>query len=174
MHQALLLLLSFPPSVCLQTQERKPSRRTVFNWVPALAGMTGLVLIGCSSSESAETTKVLEKTDIVLMETDFDGKDLVKGMAMQEAMKNLEFLGWEYSRKTISVSAAGMSNLWIKEPCRAAALDYQHLYKTVSTERPPKNLQLIATFYECEEDKAIKMGQLAEIRIEEENNAKNK
>ena len=108
------------------------------------------------------------------MESDFDGKDLVKGMAMQEAMKNLEFLGWEYSKKTIHVSAAGMTNLWIKEPCRAAALDYAQLYKTVSTERPPKNLQLIATFYECVEDKPINMGQLAEIKIKEDSYAKNK
>jgi len=108
------------------------------------------------------------------MESDFEGKDLVKGMAMKEVMKNLEFLGWEEYPDKIHVSATGMSNLWIKEPCRAASFDYSHLYKTVSTERPPKNLQLIATFYECVEDKPIKMGQLAEIRIEEDTYAKNK
>ena len=133
-----------------------------------------MVLVGCGPSQSIETPKVLEKTDVVLMESDFDGKDLLKGMAMQEAMQNLEFLGWNYSKRTIHVSAAGMSNLWMKEPCRAAAIDYAHRYKTVSTERPPKNLQLIATFYECVEDKPMNMGKLAEIRIEEDTYAKNR
>ena len=49
MKHAPLSLSSFPSSVCLQTQEREPSRRPVFNWVPALAlvnkrmaGMIGL------------------------------------------------------------------------------------------------------------------------------------
>ena len=150
--------------------------------------MIGLVLVSCGSANDAQqatipeelpvasmkSSEVHEETTVVLMETDFDGKDLVKGMPMKEAMKNLEFLGWEYSKKTIHVSAAGMTNLWIKEPCRAAVHDYAHRYKTVSTERPPKNLQLIATFYECVEDKPMNMGKLAEIRIEEDTYAKNK
>ena len=43
MKHASLSLSSFP-------RMREPSRRTVFNWVPAFAGMTGIVLAGCSPS----------------------------------------------------------------------------------------------------------------------------
>ena len=106
------------------------------------------------------------------MQSDFEGKDLVKGMAMKEAMQNLDFLGWKYFQG-IHVSAAGMSNLWIREPCKAAAFDYAHSYKIVSSERPPRHLRLLATFYECIEGDAIKLGKLAEVRIEEDTYAKN-
>jgi len=166
--------LSFP-------RRREPSRKTVFNWVPAFAGMTGLVLIGCSnltSEEQAfhinekETSSISEEV-VILFDSDFVGKGLVKGMTMEEATKSLEFLGWG-KWDGIRVSPTGMANLWMREPCRAAAVDYSLTYKTVSNERPPQHLLLNASFYECVDGKPVNMGQLAEVNIKEDIHAKNK
>lgn len=166
MKHASLSISSFP-------RMREPSRGTVFNWVPAFAGMTGVVLLGCGSAGSANAPVMTDKNDIVLLESDFEGRDLIKGMAMKKAMQNLEFLGW-HKWDGINVSPSGMANLWIREPCRAAAVEYSKTYKTVSNERPPKHLQLNVNFYECVEDKPVNLGQLAEVNVKEDLYAKNK
>ena len=169
MRRALLSFLSSP-------RKRGPSDRAALNWVPAFAGMIGFVLVGCSETTTEKLKlevkqEVISSTvenNIVLLESDFDGRSLVKGMGIEEAEKNLKFTGWNKWDGGIRVSPSGMTNLWVREPCRAAAFEYAQTYKIISNERPPKHLQLNARFYECVENKPINLGQLAEVNIKEE------
>lgn len=152
----------------------------VSNWIFVFAGMVSLTSVGCSNagvedhkSNSAEQEiSPSSEQSLILLESNFAEKSLLKGMTMQAASENLEFLGWR-KLDEIRVSSSGMTNLWILEPCRAASIEYSQTYKTLSTERPPKHLMLNAHFYECVGNEPINLGLLAEINIKEDPYAKN-
>lgn len=177
---------SLPHTFRSLPRRREPSCERRSFWVPTLVftrmfmgGMIGL-LVACSPTKDKNLSKdviavnrVQPPQNVTLMDSDFNERKLIKGMAMQDAMQNLEFLGWE-KHDYVHVSSSGMTNLWLEEPCKAAAFDYSSTYKTVSSERPPQQLLLNATFYECVDGKPINMGQLAEVNIKEDVHAKNK
>lgn len=150
------------------------------NWTIVFAGMVGLTLVGCSDAAVEDLKSKYPKEEvsspseqsIILLESGFATKNLLKGMTMQAASENLEFLGWR-KLDVIRVSSSGMTNLWIFKPCRAASIEYSQTYKTLSTEQPPKHLMLNARFYECVENEPINLGLLAEINIKEDSYAKN-
>ena len=93
-------------------RRRGPSRRAALNWVPACAGMIGLILVGCGASETdtpaaPEAPKVVAETSVppippmpkslTLEDIDFNAysKDLAKftglkdGQSRGEAVDNV-------------------------------------------------------------------------------------
>ena len=134
-------------------------------------------IAGCAMEETPEkiikNPAQFEKTETaqgtysptILLKSDFQGSDLIKGMDKQSAIKNLTGMGWQRMKPLIK--GADTTHLWMTAPCRAAAFDSSSSYIRASIERPPKYYQLRADFYECNNEDVKNLGQLNKITIRE-------